>query len=309
MLLSVVVCTHNKKNIQNLREAVDSLLNQSYREMEIVVVVDGNRELYEEVLNIYQSCKNLKVVDTGKNIGLSGARNAGAKVAEGDVVAFFDDDAFADKGWGENIMHIYQTSDAISVGGEILPVWLSGKPDYFPEELGWLVGITHEGFAGDEVTEVRNSFGPNMSFRIEVFDKVGYFDQRLGFGHRGTSYMQGEEADFTLRMRREMGRGVIYNPDAVVYHKIPQWKTKPAVLLRRSFYQGYSKALLQRFNPASGPLATEGSYLSEVLFRFIPRRMRRVLSKNAISEMKKLSLLIASVIGVGLGFGYGYLRR
>lgn len=171
------------------------------------------------------------------------------------------------------------------------------------------MGITHEGFAGDEVTEVRNSFGPNMSFRIEVFDKVGYFDQRLGFGHRGTSYMQGEEADFTLRMRREMGRGVIYNPDAVVYHKIPQWKTKPAVLLRRSFYQGYSKALLQRFNPASGPLATEGSYLSEVLFRFIPRRMRRVLSKNAISEMKKLSLLIASVIGVGLGFGYGYLRR
>ena len=309
MLLSVVVCTHSQKNIQNLREAVDSLLDQSYQEMEVVVVVDGNRELYDEVLNIYAACEHLKVVDTGENIGLSGARNAGARVAEGDVVAFFDDDAFADKGWAENIMRIYLTSDAISVGGKILPVWLAGEPDYFPEELGWLVGITHEGFAGDVVTEVRNSFGPNMSFKREVFERVGFFDQRLGFGKRGTSYMQGEEADFTLRMRREMGKGVIYNPEAVVYHKIPQWKTRPVVLLRRSFYQGYSKALLKRFNPASGSLTTEGSYLSDVLFRFIPRRTRRLFSKNAISEIKRISFLLASVLSVGLGFGYGYLRR
>lgn len=309
MLLSVVVCTHSLENIQDLREAVDSLLDQSYREIEIVVVVDGNRVLYDEILYIYKSCENLHVVDTEENLGLSGARNAGARVAKGDIVAFFDDDAFADKGWAENIMRIYQTSDAISVGGKILPVWLSGKPDYFPEELGWLVGITHEGFAGDTVTEVRNSFGPNMSFKREVFEKVGYFNERLGFGKRGTSYMQGEEADFTIRMRQEMGKGVIYNPEAVVYHKIPEWKTSPRVLLRRSFYQGYSKALLKRFNPASGSLTTEGSYLSDVLFRFIPRRTRRLFSKNAISEMKKLSFLLASVLSVGLGFGYGYLRR
>jgi glycosyltransferase involved in cell wall biosynthesis len=309
MLVSVVVCTHSLDNFGNLREAIDSLLNQTYNQMEIVIVVDGNEDLYDAIVKAYGTRDSIEVVPIEVNIGISGARNIGAKEARGDVIAFLDDDAVADKDWVSSLVDIYKRGDAISVGGKIMPIWLAEKPRYFPEELGWLVGITHEGFAEEKVVEVRNSFGPNMSFKREVFEKIGYFNEKLGFGKRGTSYIQGEEPDFALRMKREMGKGVTYNPEALVYHKIPESKTRPRVLLRRSFYQGYTKALLKRFNPSSESLTTEGSYLSNVFFKFIPRRLKKVFSFNFLEEVKALSLLIASVLSVGLGFIYGYWKR
>ncbi len=192
------------------------------------------------------------------------------------------------------------------MGGKVLPVWLGDKPDYLPEELYWLAGITHEGFAEEKVVEVRNTFGPNMSFKREVFQKAGMFNENLGFARKGTSYIQAEEPEFALRMRRELGKGVIYNPKAVVYHKIPPAKVKVGLLLKRAFYQGYSKALLRKLNISADSGATEKSYLKALLFEYIPRRLKRFYR---LSELKKLLMLFACIGAVGLGFVYGYVKR
>lgn len=302
MFVSIVVCTHSLDNFNNLTGAVDSLLNQTHKELEVIVVVDGNRELYDRIVEVYGDRANVKIMVTEQSLGAFGAGNEGIKAAQGAAIAFLDDDAAGEKRWIENLVDTYEKSDAISVGGKILPIWLAKKPDYFPEELGWLVGITHEGFAEEKVGEVRNTFGPNMSFRREVFEKIGLLNEKLGFSKGRTSYMQGAEAEFALRMKNRLGKGVIYNPEAVVYHKIPSWKTRPRTLLRRAFYQGYSKALIKRLSPSPGALTTEGSYLKDLLFRFIPRRIKGM-------EIKKLSFLVAAIISVGLGFVYGYVKR
>jgi len=306
MLVSAVVCTYSLDNYPNLVEAVDSLLAQTHREMEVIIAVDGNAELYERVLAHYSGNKAVKTVLLKENVGVSGARNAGISVAKGDVIAFMDDDAVAEKGWIENLLSTYREYDAAAVGGKILPVWLGGKPDYLPEELYWLAGITHEGFAEEKVVEVRNTFGPNMSFKREVFQKAGMFNENLGFARRGTSYIQAEEPEFALRMRRELGKGVIYNPKAVVYHKIPSAKVKVGLLLKRAFYQGYSKALLRKLNISDDSIATERSYLKALLFEYIPRRLKRFYR---LSELKKLLMLFACIGAVGLGFVYGYVKR
>lgn len=307
MLVSVIVPTHSLNNFQNLIDTVDSLLNQTHEDIEIVIVVDGNQKLYEKVVEIYNGQEKLKIVAIKENVGLGGARNEGVKATKSDAIAFIDDDAVADKRWIECLVEIYQKLDAIAVGGKMLPLWLPEKPDYFPEELGWLVGITQEGFAEEKVTEVRNTFGSNMSFRRQVFDKVGLFSGKTGF-KRGTSYTQGQETEFASRMKATLGRGIIYNPQAVVYHKIPLQRTKPRVLLRRAFYQGYSKALLKRLNPLSMTLNTETSHLNNLLFSHIPRRIKRIFSYNGAKEVKQLSFLVAVIISVGLGFVYGYMK-
>lgn len=309
MFVSIVVCTYSLDNLQNLTDAVDSLLNQTHKEMEIIIVVDGNQELHESIVKVYDGQGKVKIMLTEESLGAFGAGNVGVKAAQGDVIAFLDDDAVGEKRWIENLVDIYEKSDAISVGGKILPIWLSKKPDYFPEELGWLVGITHEGFADEKVAEVRNTFGPNMSFRREVFEKIGLLNEKLGFAKGGTTYMQGAEPEFALRMKNKLGKGVIYNPEAVVYHKIPPSKTRPRTLLRRAFYQGYSKALMKRRSPSPETLATEESYLKDLLFTYIPRRIKGIFSANSIMEFKKLSFLIASILSVGLGFVYGYAKR
>ena len=108
-----------------------------------------------------------------------------------------------------------------------------------------------------------------------------------------------------MRVKRMLGKGVIYDPDAIVYHKVPRSKLGASALLRRAFYQGYSKALLHHLNVSADPMATERSYLKALLLKHIPLRMKRIYD---LTEMKKLSVLIASIFSVGLGFLYGYAR-
>lgn len=306
MLVSTIICAHSLDNYQNLTEAVTSLLVQTHPELEVIIAIDGNEEFYKKVVANYRSQDTVKAVLLRENAGVSAARNAGVRVARGDVIAFMDDDAAADRQWVENLLSTYREYDAVAVGGKILPLWLGGKPDHLPEELYWLVGVTHDGFAGEEVVEVRNTFGPNMSFKREVFEKVGGFSESLGFIRKGASCVQAEEPELSLRMKQTLGKGVVYNPRAIVYHKVPQSKLRVRTLLRRAFYQGYSKALLGKLNVSADSMATEKSYLRDLLLKYIPLRMKRIYD---ITELKKLSVLIASIFCVGLGFSYGYAKE
>ncbi|MCD6456295.1 MAG: glycosyltransferase family 2 protein, partial [Methanophagales archaeon] len=103
MLASIILCTHRSERYEDFVEAIDSLNAQSYEneKLEIVVVVDGNRELYDRILKsgIEEADKvkgKVKVILNEENLGLSESRNKGIKEAKGDVIAFFDDDAVAD---------------------------------------------------------------------------------------------------------------------------------------------------------------------------------------------------------------------
>lgn len=309
MLVSVVVCTHSLNNYPNLIDAVDSLLNQSYEKIELIVVVDGNPELYERVTRHYDEKNGIRILLNEENVGLSASRNNGIKKAKGDVIAFFDDDAIADKDWVKHLVRTYEKYDALAVGGKALPIWLSSKPDYLPEEFYWLVGVTHRGF-GEKLEEVRNTFGPNISYKREVFEKIGLLNENFGFGKRGTSYIQAEEPEFSLRMKDKLGRGVIYNPEAVIYHKIPNSKTRPKVILKRAFYQGYSKYILRKLSPLKESIDTEKRYLRDLFFKYIPHRIKRIfLGPNRIIQIKQLTTLLACISAVGLGFLYGYIRR
>jgi len=78
------------------------------------------------------------------------------------------------------------------------------------------------------------------------------------------------------------------------------------VLLKRAFYQGYSKALLRKLNGSIGSMDIEKSYLKTLVFRYIPQRMKRAYR---LAELKKGGVLVASITSVGLGFAYGSLKK
>ncbi|MBN1190748.1 MAG: glycosyltransferase [Dehalococcoidales bacterium] len=303
--ITVVVCTHSLENYSNLKAALASISEQTYPPGEIIVVVDGNAVLYKKIIAEYGSRDTTRVILLEKNMGISAARNAGIREAKGDVIAFIDDDAVAGKDWLKELSRVYRDYQAIAAGGKILPDWTKGPgPDYFPEELFWLVGVTNTGFADEKIVEVRNTFGPNMSFRKEVFQKAGLFSSVFGFS--GVSLVQAEEPEMALRMKKHFGRGVIYNPGAIVYHKINSSKVRIGVLIKRAFFQGYSKALLKKTEIVKDPLKTENDYLRFLLFKRIPMRLFKL---NHITDIKKGLVLIVVVIGVGAGYIYGCLKR
>ena len=143
MLASIIICTHRSARYEDFVEAINSLLSQSYNKLEIVVVVDGNKELYDRILKsgIEEADKGkVKVILNEENMGLSESMNTGVKEAKGDVIAFFDDDAVADKNWLEELVKMYDEHDAIAAGGKILPKGVTKKPKYLPEEY-YLKGV------------------------------------------------------------------------------------------------------------------------------------------------------------------------
>jgi GT2 family glycosyltransferase len=146
---------------------------------------------------------------------------------------------------------------------------------------------------------------------MEVFEKIGLFNEKFGFAKRGTSHIQAEEVEFSLRMKNKLGEGVIYNPEAIVYHKISQSKVKVKMLLKRAFYQGYSKAIIgKNFPSLPESLTTEKSYLKRLFSKHIPQRIKNFFTgSNRIADIKQLSFLVTAIFTVGFGFMCGYMKK
>jgi glycosyltransferase involved in cell wall biosynthesis len=299
MRVSVVVCAYNPDQYGDLRDAIESVLAQTYDAVEIVVVIDGSEELYEQVRAQYGDVQDVVLHCNESNLGLPRNRNAGIEGSSGDVIAFIDDDAIARKNWIAELIDTYERRDAIAAGGRMAPRWITGEPEWFPPEFHWLVGVTHRGFPETEC-EVRNTFGSNISFKREVFEQIGDFDPSLG--RHGDRQIQGEETELAARMYKSSGERVWYNPDAVVEHKVFEYRTDPRWLLERAFWQGYSKRVLDELIHDSG--GEEGAFLSHLLFDGFPGYAVRTVRDRSFASAKRGLAALVLTAAVGLGFLY-----
>ncbi|MFB6084993.1 MAG: glycosyltransferase, partial [Halorientalis sp.] len=145
MQVSVVLCTYSPDMFEHFREAADSVLAQTYDDVELVVVVDGDESVHSRVREAYGDVDRVTTHCNDENRGLLESRNRGVELASGDVVAFIDDDAIADERWIEELVATYERRDALAAGGKMVPEWVAGKPDFLPAEFYWLVGVTHRG--------------------------------------------------------------------------------------------------------------------------------------------------------------------
>lgn len=89
-LITVVVPIY--KTEKYLRECVDSILNQSYKNLEILLIDDGSPDQCGEICDNYQKADSRIKVIHQKNQGLSGARNAAIDIAKGKYITFVDSD-------------------------------------------------------------------------------------------------------------------------------------------------------------------------------------------------------------------------
>lgn len=179
MRVSVVLCTYSMDRYYDFAEAADSVLDQTYDEVELVVVVDRTESVYERAVLAYGEHPDTTLHCNDENQGLSVSRNVGAELADGDVVVFMDDDAVADPNWIAELVAAYERHDAIAVGGQMTPAWVASEPGFLSAEFYWLVGVTYRGFPEVE-TEVQNTFSSNLSFRRDVFLDLEGFQPDMG---------------------------------------------------------------------------------------------------------------------------------
>lgn len=90
-LISVVIPTHNRSKL--LKRAISSALNQTYNNIEIIVVSDGSTDATDSVMELINAQnENVKYISYNPGKGGNYARNIGIKAAKGEFVAFLDDD-------------------------------------------------------------------------------------------------------------------------------------------------------------------------------------------------------------------------
>ncbi len=304
MKVSVVVCTYATELYSDFCEAVESVLAQTYESVEIVLVIDGNHEVFDRTVEAFGDNNNVVIHCNDENRGLSYSRTKGVEVSSGDIIAFLDDDAIARNDWIAQLVTGYEQTDAIAVGGRMVPEWIADRPDFFPAEFYWLIGANYEPRLEDW-SEVRNTLGSNMSFRREVFDTVGGFDEQVGLS--GDNQIQAEETELAMRMYDTFRKGMLYNPDAVVAHKIFQYRTEPAWLLRRAFWQGYSKRAIEELE-VEGPASEETAFLAHLVFSSVPQRIAGLVREPEFSKVQQLVMLGMLTAFVGLGYVYRLLR-
>ena len=117
-LISIIVPVYQVEGY--LRECIDSLINQTYENIEILLIDDGSTDKSGEICDEYAKKDNRIRVIHQSNKGLSGARNTGLKIAGGEYIAFVDSDDIVSYIYVETLFRILKENMAdISVCGYI----------------------------------------------------------------------------------------------------------------------------------------------------------------------------------------------
>jgi GT2 family glycosyltransferase len=299
--ISVVICTYSDRRWEDVVAAVASVRDQTRPPARTILVVDHNPPLLERARSAFP---DLLVVPNAGRAGLSGGRNTGIAHAVGDIVAFLDDDARAEPDWLEHLAAGYANPSVVGVGGSAAPVWPGRRPRWLPPEFDWVVGCSFVGLP-TAAAPVRNLIGANMSFRREVFDTVGGFTD--GLGRVGARPMGCEETELAIRLRQcRGGSRLVYEPAAVVHHRVTDDRAAWRYFCSRCFAEGISKALVSRRVGARDALETERRYVRSVLPRAIVRGLdpRR---RHRSAGVARAGAIVAGLVLAGAGYARGLL--
>jgi len=174
--------------------------------------------------------------------GLSHARNRGIEEAEGDVIGFLDDDIFISENWLVAMLDCLHRTGAASVGGPYVNHW-EEAPDPTVRACEYKL-VTPDWGDRDFALRGRSTpGGGNAVFRRRVFDAGLRFSPELG--RIGNLLLSGEDTELFRRLQKQ-GDAVWYCASAAIRHRIGGERLTQDYLIRRSFWFGYSYAIIDR---------------------------------------------------------------
>jgi len=116
--ISVIIPMYNSEKY--IKRCLDSLLNQTLEDIEIICINDGSTDKTQEIVENYQKKYPFIKLINQPNLGLSTARNNGLKTAEGEYIGFVDSDDYVDNNFYEKLYTTAKEYNAdIATGGII----------------------------------------------------------------------------------------------------------------------------------------------------------------------------------------------
>jgi GT2 family glycosyltransferase len=200
--ISVILATKGNK-LGLLKNCLESLRNQGFRNFEIIVV---SKTFPKQLEELFEN-KNIRFVEeNGSTLGA--ARNLGVRTAQAKLVSFIDDDAEASADWIKNIYETFSRFPSLScLGGPHFT--LKNKSGRDP--LSYVEGLFSEGHLQQVFTDkyaIGKIAGCNVTYKKSVFQDLGYLNENLGTC---------EDWEFNRRLVEE-GYSLRFDPEIWVLH-------------------------------------------------------------------------------------------
>ena len=250
MDVSVVVCTFNRAALlKRTLAALQSQRTDPGLSWELVIVDNNSTDATRSVVEATSSAFPVPVQYVFEpRQGISHARNAGIGQAEGDIIAFTDDDCRPEPDWLQNVVDCMNRWGADGLGGRILPEWSSPPPAWLATDRHLWTSIAMLDDSAVRQVELgpwqrQHGFrvwGANMAFRRSAFETVTGFDPSLG--NRGKKKYSHEDIMF-VRQLVEAGKIVMFDPAPTVHHWVGPDRMEKRFFRRHSFDYGEGAAL------------------------------------------------------------------
>jgi GT2 family glycosyltransferase len=191
------------KEINNyIYEAIPYLLNQTYKDFEIIIFPDKK--------DVEITDKKVRIIETGE-IGPAEKRDLSLKYAKGEILAFIDDDAYPEKDWIEKALKNFEDKSVGAVGGPNLTPERSNKfqkASGFALSTSLVSGSMNYRYKIGRKKEIDDFPSCNLFVRKNIFKKIGGFN---------SNYWPGEDTKLCLEIIK-LNKKIIYDPKVIVYH-------------------------------------------------------------------------------------------
>ena len=248
-LISVIIPHLNGKH--HLDDCLGSLRKQSFTDFEVILADNGSTDGTQAY--VQESYPEVRLLELLENRGFTGACNAGFAASKGEIVILLNNDTETDPQWLQEIYEAFQRyPQAGSIASKML---LFDQRDIF-HTAGDFYGVggvpgnrgvwQQDSGQYDQEEPVFSACGGAAAYRRTMIEEIGFLDDDF--------YFSCEDVDLAWRAHLH-GWQVIYEPTAVVYHKLKAsgggsvnssyydgrnflyliWKNYPSSLLRRNW--------------------------------------------------------------------------
>lgn len=253
--VSIVILSYNSK--EDLKECIPSLVLQSYQDFEIIVVDNASTDGSEEFVRA--NYPEIKVVQTGKNLGYAAGNNAGFEVAEGEYIVVVNPDTVADPEWLAKLIEPLENDSTITATTSKILIYYQKDKINTCANTAHYTGLTFCRGLNMSASELNNPqlvgavSGCSFAIRSDMLKNINGFDSDF--------FLYQEDADLSWRIRFAGGK-ILYVPESIIYHKF-----RLSISPQKEFYLERNRylILLKNFNLYTLMLLSPAFVVTEVI--------------------------------------------
>lgn len=304
--VSILIPTHDRAGI--LGRSLESLRALHPAEgvsVEAVVIANACSDATEETVRAKIDSFPFPLrLATEAAPGLNVARNAGARAAQGEILAYLDDDAFVEPGWLRGLLRAFERFPADLVAGKTVLWWEEvDRPSWSSPAVEQLLSRLELGPDVIELPSPGQLVGANFAVRRTVVEELGGFAS--GLDRSGSDLLSGGDTELATRAQRA-GYRLYYSPEMAVRHWVAPRRLSLAYLSRLARARGRTRVVLASRTGDHGRLQLLKGGAAQIVsggwkeLRSRVSRNRRLAVDGRLTWMRGLGS-VSRVLGERLG--------